>query len=459
MPAAQTWKTINPITGAEVDSYSYVNAEMIEKSVAELYQSYASWSGLSIAERQAALKKFHAALDYDKAAVAQLITDEMGKPIKESIAEVKKCLDLIAAYNAVDYSELEQQMVHSIYKQSHIQHKPLGIIYGIMPWNFPLYQAVRMFVPPLLAGNVILLKHSEVSPKMGKKIEQLFKNVYSSAIFHHLLISPDDTEKILGDLRVGGVSLTGSTRAGLSVSNLAGKYLKKSVFELGGSDPCLILADADLAKAAKMVAKARLMNSGQSCICIKRCLVDESILVLFLNLLKAEFSKFKFGNPNEPTTDIGPLAHPRFKVALAKQIEELKQNTTAQRIFSLPHGQGADSTFVNAEIYLLKENSDWLKNQEFFGPVLIVIPFSNLEHAAEIANSTQYALGASMWSTNIPAAQKFAEKIGAGQVTINDMVKSDMTLPFGGFKNSGLGRELGVHGLLEFTQSKVISYS
>jgi acyl-CoA reductase-like NAD-dependent aldehyde dehydrogenase len=201
------------------------------------------------------------------------------------------------------------------------------------------------------------------------------------------------------------------------------------------------------------------MNSGQSCICIKRCLVDKKVLPQFLELLKLEFSKFKFGDPTQGTTDIGPLAHPRFKQALKKQIEELQKATGAERIFSLPHGQSEESAFVNAEIYLLNKNSDWLKDQEFFGPVLIVIPFENLKEAVQIANSTEFALGASIWSKNIPDALKLSEQIVAGQVIINDMVKSDMTLPFGGFKKSGLGRELGIDGFMEFTQTKVLSYT
>ncbi|MBC7465754.1 MAG: aldehyde dehydrogenase family protein [Bdellovibrio sp.] len=457
--STQSWKSIDPITGAEKETFSHVSPAQIESTISELHQSYQAWSKLKISDRQVVLKIFQTKLEAEKETLAKLITEEMGKPIKESTAEVKKCIDTISSYLAFDYSFLENQTVHSIYKESRIQHHPLGIIYGIMPWNFPLYQAVRMFIPPLLAGNVVLLKHSEVSPKMGQLLDRLFQGVWTESLFHHILASSDDTEKIMADPRVNGVSLTGSVKAGFSVSQLAGKYLKKSVFELGGSDPCLILADADLKAAAQMVAKARLMNTGQSCICIKRCLVDRSVLPQFLELVKAEFSKYKFGNPSEKTTDLGPLAHPRFKVALKKQLEELRKHTGAEKIFSLPHGQTENGAYVDAEIYLLNKNSDWLRDQEFFGPILLVIPFANSEEGIAIANSTEFALGASLWSTNLETAKQVADKIFAGQVTINDMVKSDMTLPFGGFKASGLGRELGVDGFMEFTQTKVISYS
>lgn len=455
----QSWKSVDPITGTEKETFSHVSRSQIESTVSELHKSYKNWSKLKISDRQSVLKSFQIKLEAEKEIFAKLITEEMGKPIKEATAEVKKCIDTIGSYVAFDYSFLENQTVHSVYKESKIQHHPLGIIYGIMPWNFPLYQAVRMFVPPLLAGNVVLLKHSEVSPKMGQLIDRLFQGVWSEPIFHHILASPEDTETILSDARVNGVSLTGSVKAGFSVSQLAGKYLKKSVFELGGSDPCLILADADLKAAAQMVAKARLMNTGQSCICIKRCLVDRSILPQFLDLLKTEFAKYKFGNPFEKTTDLGPLAHPRFKVALKKQLEQLQKETGAEKIFSLPHGQGENGAYVDAEIYLLSKNSDWLKDQEFFGPILLVIPFSSNDEGVAIANATEFALGASLWSTNLETAKQVANQIFAGQVTINDMVKSDMTLPFGGFKASGLGRELGVDGFMEFTQTKVISYS
>lgn len=455
----QSWTTIDPMTGSEKETFSYVSQPVIEEAIQGLYKSFEKWSLLKISERQTVLKGFVANLEKQKDVAANLITEEMGKPIKESAAEVQKCIVTIESYLKVEYSFLENQTVHSIYQESKIQHHPLGVIYGIMPWNFPLYQAVRMFIPPLLSGNVVLLKHSEGCPKMGAFIERLFEGVWTESLFKHRLISPDMTEFVLAHTHVGGVSLTGSVKAGLSVSALAGKYLKKSVFELGGSDPCLILKDAPLKAAAQMVAKARLMNTGQSCICIKRCLVDKSVLPEFLELLKAEFSKYKFGNPFEKVTDLGPLAHPRFKVALKNQIEELKKQTGAEKIFSLPHNQGEASSFVDAEIYLLNKNSDWLRDQEFFGPVLIVVPFATEDEAISIANSTQFALGASLWSKDISAAQKVAARIVAGQVVINDMVKSDMTLPFGGFKKSGLGRELGTDGFMEFTQAKVISYS
>ena len=455
----QSWHVIDPITGQEKETFSYVDQSEIKKAIDDLHDSFVEWSKLKIKERQNTLKKFQDALEKNKEKISHLITTEMGKPTKEAAAEVQKCITTISNYIAYDFSSFENQTVHSIYKESRIEHKPLGVIYGIMPWNFPLYQAVRMFIPPLLAGNVVLLKHSEVSPKMGALIDHLFQGVWQKPIFHHVLASVEATEAIVKDPRVGGVSLTGSVKAGYSVSNLAGKHLKKSVFELGGSDPCLILADAPLKAAAVMVAKARLMNTGQSCICIKRCLVDKSVMPEFLNLLKEEFSKYKYGNPFEKTTDLGPLCHPRFKTALKKQVEELKKNTGAERIFHMAHGQNDNGAYVDTEIYLLPKNSPWLYNQEFFGPVLIVIPFENNDEAIEIANSTEYALGASLWSKDLTKAQQVADKIVAGQVTINDMVKSDSTLPFGGFKSSGLGRELSTNGFLEFTQTKVISYS
>lgn len=455
----ESWTTVDPVTGNEKETFRFMSLVQIQDKIAQLHFSFLPWSKLKIADRQTTLRKVSERLKLKKKETAELITEEMGKPIKESIAEVQKCIDTIEKYLTVDYSYLENEKVHSIYKESHIHHQPLGVIYGIMPWNFPLYQAVRMFTPALLAGNTVLFKHSEISAKMGLFLENLFSNVWQAPIFHNIYASTDLTEKILADHRVHGVSLTGSVKAGFSVSNLAGKYMKKSVFELGGSDPVLVLKDANLEKAAQVIAKARLMNTGQSCICIKRCLVDKKILNPFLELLKKEFSKYRFGNPFLPETDLGPLAHPRFKIGLEKQIAELKTNTSAKLYFSLPHGQGDSQHFVNAEIYVLEKNSDWLKDQEFFGPVLIVIPFDSEEEAIQIANSTEFALGASLWSEDLQNAKQVADGIIAGQITINDMVKSDMTLPFGGFKKSGLGRELGEEGLLEFTQSKVISYS
>lgn len=442
-----------------MDLYHYANPGTIETALAELHGSFQTWSLLTVPARQIILRKYLQNFETNLDALAALITEEMGKPIKESKAEVEKCAATIKKYLDFDYTKLAQETISGVYKESTIEHIPVGVVYSIMPWNFPFYQAIRMIVPSLLGGNTVLLKHSEITPKVGQFLEKLLVDVWSKPLLKHLFLTHDVTEAIVGDLRVGGVSITGSTKAGFAIAAAAGKFMKRSVLELGGSDPTVICADADLSQAAKMVAGGRLMNTGQSCICIKRCLVDDKILQPFLDLLKKEFDNYIFGDLSHTTTTLGPLAHPKFKSALIKQIKELQKNTGAERIYSKPHGFAEASAYVNAEIYLLKKNSSWLFDQEFFAPLLLVIPFKSEGEAIEIANSTQFGLGASIWSKDISRAKNMAREIRAGQVAINDIVKSDMTLPFGGFKNSGLGRELSPRGIFEFTETKVISYS
>lgn len=454
-----TWTTINPVTGATKETLAFMGEAALEVSLGELDRSYLPWSKLSISDRQKVLFQFLQNFNQSRDELALLITEEMGKPISESHAEINKCVQTIQSYLQYDYHFLAEESLSSIYKNSAITHQPLGIVYSVMPWNFPFFQVIRMIIPTLLAGNVVFLKHSELTPGVGEAFNSLFKNVWDRPILKHGLVSHQVTEKIISDPRVGGVSITGSTKAGLTISSLAGKYLKKSVLELGGSDPALICRDADLKKAAQFVSQARLMNSGQSCICTKRCLVDSEILNRFLELLKNEFEARQIGSPQDLKTQMGPLAHPRFKADFQKQTETFRQVTGAELVFSKKHGQAENSAFVDSSIYLLRENNRWLSDQEFFAPLLVVIPFRSEKEAVTIANSTQFGLGASVWAEDIERAENIAQGIVAGQIAINDIVKSDMTLPFGGFKNSGLGRELGTLGLLEFTQSKVISYS
>lgn len=453
------WITVNPVTGLEKEAWVHASAKELEAGLCELQNSFLTWSLLTISQRQNFLIQFLENFIQRKDEIALLITEEMGKPLKESIAEVKKCILTIQSYLKFDYHFLENQNLSSIYKKSFIHHQPVGIVYSIMPWNFPFYQVIRMMIPSLLGGNVVLLKHSEITPKSGQFFNILFEGVWTKLLVKNLLLNHEMTDSIIGDYRVGGVSITGSTTAGLIISSAAGKYMKKSVLELGGSDASLICADANLEKAAKSVALGRLMNTGQSCICIKRCVVDVKILKKFLDLLKIEFQSYEFGDPVSLKTDLGPLAHPKFKKSFHDQTAHFKVATKAQLIFSKTHGQAESSAYVDSEIYLLKENSEWLYDQEFFGPLLIVIPFHSEAEAITIANSTQFGLGASVWSEDILRAQKISLSLIAGQIAINDIVKSDMTLPFGGFKKSGLGRELSPLGILEFTQSKVISYA
>ncbi|MBC7742101.1 MAG: aldehyde dehydrogenase family protein [Bdellovibrionaceae bacterium] len=453
------FERVNPTTGAVIGTGEYNSTEDADKALAALDQTFKAWRNLSYLQRQATIMKLATALESKKDFFAKLMTQEIGKPLKEAQLEVKKCYEAIKALCEKDLAALESKTIHTTYKSSEIIYEPLGVIYSIMPWNYPLWQVTRMVIPALLTGNTILLKHAEICAQTGFEFAKLFKDIYPEPLLMHLLLPHEMTEVVLSNPRVQGVSLTGSTNAGVSVAKAAAGALKKYVLELGGSDPYLVLADADLDLAAKIISQSRLMNAGQSCISAKRCLFHESLRQPLIEKFKTQFDDHVIGLPLELKTDVGPLAHPRFKTALKKQIAELKKNTSAECVYQKPHGHPAESAFVDLEIYLLKENSEWLKDQEFFAPVLLMIPFKTEAEAIAIANSTVFGLGGGVFSKDLARAKNVAKQMIAGQVAINDFIRSDFSLPFGGFKKSGVGRELGEAGFFEFVQTKVISSS
>ncbi len=442
------FSTHDPVTGLLKARYEHCSASELETAIASLDRAFHSWKHETTGFRKTVLLKILQNMQREKENLARLITEEMGKPLQESLTEVNKCISTLERVQelSLDWAG-EYEASGAGYGKSKIKKEPLGVIYAAMPWNHPMWQVVRMFIPALLAGNTVLLKHSELTPLLGAAIQALFNDVYTEPILLNLYVEHGFTDRILGDGRVGGVSLTGSVDAGRAVYSLAAKHLKKCVLELGGSDPYVVCADANLDVAAKKIAQSRLNNTGQTCIAAKRALVHRSVLDAFLEKLKIQFDSYT----------LGPLAHPKFKLALQGQLENFKKHCSPELIYRKPHGQSESSAFVDAEIYLLKQNSPWLKDQEFFGPVLVVIPFENENEAVQIANSTDFALGAGVFSENIAGAEKLAEKIRAGQIAINDYIRTDLNLPFGGFKNSGLGRELGREGFFEFTQAKVVS--
>ncbi len=459
------FEKVSPLTGETSAVCDYALIAKIEMRIEKLHAAFLVWKQKSFVDRQKVVSQVIARMMNQENILAQLITKEMGKPITQSLAEVKKCIESTKSLCEMNLDFLQTIMINQTqqksltYKQSQISVDALGIIYAIMPWNFPLWQAIRMIIPALISGNVIYLKHSEVTSEMGDQIEKLFEGLFEEPLLYHDMIEHSFTEKILSDQRVGGVSLTGSTKAGLSVSKEAQRGLKKYVLELGGSDPYIVCADADLPLAAKLVAQSRLQNTGQSCIAAKRCIVDHQIKDDFLSLIKSEFQKYQFGDPFSPQSTLGPLAHPRFKKALELQLTEFKTKTHAECVFRLEHQQSTVSAFTEAQIFLLKENNPWLSNQEFFSPNLLVIPYTQLSEAISIANSTDYGLGAGVFSKDAELSQKIALQIESGQVAINDFIRSESLLPFGGVKLSGVGRELGHAGFLEFTKTRVISRS
>lgn len=454
------FEKVCPLTGVVLNEYEFAQPQQIEEVLQILHSSFLSWQSQSFEGRQSLLAVLADRLELKKNFFSKLITHEMGKPLLQSKGEVEKCIEAIRWLSKKDLSFLKPQVIHLPQSVNHVSYNPLGIIYSIMPWNFPLWQVVRMIIPALLSGNVILLKHSEITPQMGNEIEKLFFELGSKPLVKHLMIDHSQTNAVLADERVQGVSLTGSTKAGLTVAQSASRCIKKTVFELGGSDPYIVTSSADLQEAARQIAQSRLQNTGQSCIAAKRCLVDRKIQDDFIDLLKKEFQSFQFGSLDLPETRLGPLAHPRLKSAFLNQKSDFLSATQAQCLFSSKYADADPrSAYVESEIYYLSKNSDWLKNQEFFAPLLVVIPFHTDNEAISMANSTNFALGAGVWSRDLEQARSLSSQMIAGQIVINGIVKSDVALPFGGCKQSGLGRELGDAGFFEFTQTRVLSES
>lgn len=452
---SKSFSTTNPYLNQKIKDWSYSSTDQIESGIETLAQGFKTWKMLTYQDRQKSLLQVLEHFEIKKEQIAKSITEQMGKPILQARAEVQKTLETIRILCEMNLDFLKPTTAISSYRSSQIINEPLGVIVGIMPWNFPLWQTVRMVFPALLAGNTVLLKSSEITPEIGHIVEECFRSAgLRHVVLKHILFSHESTETILSTPHIGGVSLTGSTQAGQTVGALAGRYLKKAIFELGGSDPYIALTDAVLSFAAKKIIQSRLSNCGQVCISAKRVLIHESQLSEFLTLCQKEMAKFKLGDPQDEKTLLGPLSHVKFKQKYNQQIQELSSYCEKIEIKSEFDSQGA---FVDPVILVFKENHPCLKTLEIFGPALIVIAYSHLDQAVEIANSTVFGLGAAVFSQDVEKAQKVAESLIAGQVAINDLVKSDVHLPFGGFKMSGHGSELGEAGFFEFTQTKVIS--
>ncbi len=448
--------TQNPFTGNPRRRYEYASEKSVLRAIDRLSIGFLSWKELKPKDRQKKLFVVADRLQSKKEAFAEIITLEMGKPLKESLAEIEKCRATIVRACSSNLDFLNPRVVTGSLV-SVVTHEPVGVIYSIMPWNYPFWQVIRMAIPALLAGNTILLKHSEITPVSAMAIQEIFEGVFDFPVLLNEFIRHDMTDFVLVNSKVGGVSLTGSVNAGRNVYANAARYFKKAVLELGGSDPYIVCDDADLNSSAQKLAKGRLLNCGQSCISVKRILVHKKVLEAFLKLLIAEVESYSFGDPIESTAELGPLAHTRFKDSLSLQVQSLKENTTAKLIYSKSHNQSPESAFFDVQIYLVESNSRWLANQEFFGPIFLVFPFESENEAIQIANATDFGLAGGVFSKDLKRAKKIAGAIEAGQVAVNEVIISDLSLPFGGTKNSGLGRELGDESYFEFTQTKVVS--
>lgn len=449
-------EAINPATSQVVDSYPEDSPADVEETLDRASDAFAEWRDRSLRDRERLIQSAGEVLRDNKEKYAEIMTSEMGKPISQAISEVEKCAwecEHIAEY-AHEYLQDESwpsppgTAVKTV-------HEPLGPVLAVMPWNFPFWQVIRFAAPYLTAGNVGLLKHASNVPGCAVALEEVFTEAgYPEGVFQTLLVGSDAVEDILADDRVKAATLTGSGPAGSAVAATAGENLKKTVLELGGSDPFVVLDDADLDAAAETGVWARNQNGGQSCIAAKRFIVDESVYAAYVDLLVSKFEELVVGDPMDAETDIGPQASPDLMAALHDQVEaSVEAGATV-----LTGGEPLDREGAYYPPTVLTDVPAGcpVDAEETFGPVAAVYEVSGEADAVAKANDTQFGLGASIWTQDRDRGERLARQIDAGCVYVNQLTKSDPRVPFGGIKESGYGRELAADGIKEFVNRKTV---
>jgi len=417
--------------------------------------AFSVWKKLSVEQRGTELRKVAALLERNKKQYAELITLEMGKPLREAEYELNKTLTAFDYYIENAPKFLQNEIVKSNASRSYISFEPLGIIFSIMPWNFPFWQVFRFAIPTLISGNVTILKHAPSVPQCALAIQNLFEEAgITQNIFRNYFLSNEDAGKLIADPCIAGISFTGSDATGSILAAQAGKNIKKCVMELGGNDAFIVLEDADLDLAVTGAIKSRSINSGQSCNGAKRFIVVEKVVEAFTAKLIEAVAELKVGNPLDEATNIGPLARKDLMKKVEGQIaDSVTQGANAYYGAKAPNTNG---NFISPVVLTNVTSAVTSFSEEVFAPVWSVITVKNEEEAIAVANNSVYGLGASIWSGDKDRAEKLAPQLEAGNVFINDIVKSDARLPFGGIKRSGFGRELSEYGLKEFVNIKTV---
>ena len=423
----------------------------LSKNINSAHQTFLDWKKVPFVERQKLLLKLADVLDKNKEDYAKIITTEMHKPITQSVAEIEKSAGMIRYYAKAD-NVLKPEKIKTEFDVSEVHHDALGIILGVMPWNFPFWQVLRFAIPAILAGNVVLLKHASICFGSGDAIEKAFSDTgFPKFIFQNLRIGHDDIKSILENPYVRGVSLTGSEKAGASVAALAGKNIKKSVLELGGSDAFIVLEDADLEKAAKDGAAAKLQNTGQVCNAAKRFIVHQSIEKAFVPQFIEVYNSYQPADPLKEDTKLGKMARPDLADELEAQYKKAQRHG-AEVVLAL---ERIDESTFRPGIIKVEEGNPILK-EELFGPLAILMIGKNDDDILKLANDIPFGLGNAVWTKDKKRAQFFIENLESGTVSVNKSTSSDVRLPFGGAKASGYGVELSLHAIKEFTQIKTV---
>jgi succinate-semialdehyde dehydrogenase/glutarate-semialdehyde dehydrogenase len=448
-------ESINPATGELIKRYEEISKEEIDIKLDESFSAFLKWRETGFEERSGKMRQAAAVVRSEKRRFAEIFTLEMGKPITQSLAEVEKCAGVLDYYAENAERLLSLRPVESDAKKSYVRYDPLGPVLAVMPWNFPFWQVFRFAAPGLMAGNVGVLKHASNAPGSALAIEEIFSKAgFPKGCFSTLLISAGATKAVIEDRRIAAVTLTGSGPAGRSVAAAAGGALKKTVLELGGSDPFIVLADADIARAAKTAAFSRTFNTGQSCIAAKRFIVLKKVADEFGEALKRELAALKVGDPMDEKTDVGPMAREDLRVELHNQVvESIGQGARLLMGGEIPKGPGA---FYPVTLLSDVTPEMTVAREETFGPAAPLIVVDDVDEAIRVANDSDFGLGGSIWTSDLERAADLARRMESGMVFVNGQVKSDPRLPFGGVKQSGFGRELSEEGIREFTNIKTV---
>ncbi len=448
-------RSVNPFTLDMHGPFETLDFDACRAAVAQARSAFSHWASHSVRERAEYFGRTARVLRRELRDCAAIITREMGKPIRQAVAEVEKCAFLCEYYAEHAEEFLRDETVTTEAFKSYVTYEPLGVIFGIMPWNFPFWQVFRFAVPVMAAGNVCVVKHASNVPLAAMKIEEIFRRAeLPPHVFQNLLMDASVATRLIEADLVDGVSLTGSVEAGSRVGEAAGRRIRKLVLELGGSDPFLVLEDADVDQAARVGVQARFLNGGQSCIAAKRFLVMKPVYDAFLKRFVDEMRALVVGDPMDEKTDVGPLARLEFVGELEGQLADARQK--GAQVIAGPRSPRATGYFFDPVVVTRVTPSMKIFREEVFGPLAPILAVENEEEMVRLANETEFGLGASIWSRDLDRAQALARKIRAGFTAVNDMVKSDPRLPFGGIKKSGIGRELSHFGMKEFSNIKTV---
>jgi succinate-semialdehyde dehydrogenase/glutarate-semialdehyde dehydrogenase len=449
-------QSINPYSGEVLAEYTVLTEEILYKKLRASHRGYEKWRKTTFDERKELMISIADILESQKVKYGRVISLEMGKPITQAVAEIEKCALLCRYYAKNAEKFLKTQTCKSDYSQSMITYEPIGIIYAIMPWNYPFWQLFRCAVPAIMAGNTVVLKHALNVPMSAHSIEDIFKHAEApKGVFNNLFIEHEQSELVVAFDGVRGISLTGSDRAGKAVASQAGAHIKRTVLELGGSDPYIVLDDADIEKAVKTGVTARMQNAGQSCIAAKRFILHKDIAREFIHQYVEQVKALKVGDPLNEKTDMGPMARKDLRDNVAEQVE--KTVSMGARILTGGQPMPGKGFFYEPTVLVDVPFDSPGAREEVFGPVASMFIVDNEDDALKLANDTVFGLGASLWTKDINKAMQLSKDIQSGNVYINAMVKSDQRLPFGGVKKSGYGRELSEVGIHEFVNTKTIA--